>query len=58
MTNQVNDISTETENKKLGELFLAIYFNDLEKVIEFKNQFPELYEKRTSSQLTKTQPLT
>ena len=46
MTSQVNDISTETENKKLGELFLAIYFNDLEKVIEFKNQFPELYAKK------------
>jgi hypothetical protein len=46
MTRQINDISTETENKKLEELFLAVYFNDLEKVIEFKNQFPELYAKK------------
>lgn len=46
MTSQLNDIPTETENKKLEELFLDIFFNDLEKVIEFKNQFPELYAKR------------
>lgn len=43
MNSQLNDIPTETENKKLEELFLAIYFNDIEKVIEFKNQYPELY---------------
>ena len=35
MTSQLNDIPTVAENKKLEELFLAIYFNDLEKVIEF-----------------------
>ena len=46
MTSQLNDILTQTENKKLDELFLAIYFNDLEKVIEFKKQFPELYVKK------------
>lgn len=46
MTSQLNDIPTKMENKKLEELFLAIYFNDLEKVIEFKNQFSELYAKR------------
>ena len=46
MTSQLNDIPTKTENKKLEELFLAVYFNDLEKVIEFKNKFPELYAKR------------
>lgn len=46
MTSQLNEISTETENKKLEELFLAVYFNDLEKVIEFKNQFPKLYVKK------------
>jgi hypothetical protein len=46
MTSQLNDISTKTESKKLEELFLAIYFNDLVKVIEFKNQFPELYTKK------------
>lgn len=46
MTSLLNDIPTETENKKLKELFLAVIFNDLEKVIEFKNQFPEFYAKR------------
>ncbi len=46
MTSQMNDISIETENKKLEELFLAVYFNDLEKVIEFKSQFPKLYAKK------------
>ena len=40
-----------TENKKLEELFLAIYFNDIEKVIEFKNQFPELYAKKNKFQI-------
>lgn len=43
---QLNEIPTEIENKKMEELFLAIYFNDLQKVVEFKNQFPELYAKR------------
>ena len=37
---------TKTENKEMERLFLAIYFNDLEKVIEFKNQCPKLYEKK------------
>jgi len=46
MTSQLNDIPTKTENKKLEELFLAIYFNDLEKVVAFKNQFPDLYAKK------------
>jgi hypothetical protein len=46
MTSQLSNISTESENKKLEELFLAVYFNDLEKVIEFKNQFPKLYAKK------------
>jgi len=48
MTSQLSNISAESENKKLEELFLAVYFNDLEKVIEFKNQFPKLYAKRTN----------
>ncbi|MBN1988036.1 MAG: hypothetical protein JW783_01395 [Bacteroidales bacterium] len=39
-------IPVETKNKKLDDLFLAVYFNDLKKVIEFKNQFPELYAKK------------
>ncbi len=46
MTSQLYNIPKETENKKLEELFLAVYFNDLEKVIEFKNRFPELYSKK------------
>jgi hypothetical protein len=37
---------TNIENKKLDALFLAIYFNDRDKVIEFKNQNPELYAKK------------
>ncbi len=46
MTSQLYDIPTATEKKKLEELFLAVYFNDLERVIEFKNQFPKLYAKK------------
>ncbi len=42
----MGDLPTQTENKKLEELFLAIYFSDLEKVVKFKNQFPELYKKK------------
>ncbi|MFZ4544467.1 MAG: hypothetical protein ACOYOA_10485 [Saprospiraceae bacterium] len=30
----------------MEELFLAIYFNDLQKVIEFKNQYPDIYAKK------------
>lgn len=51
MTSQLNDIPTVAENKKLEELFLAIYFNDLEKVIEFKNLFPEFYTKKDKFQV-------
>lgn len=46
MTSQWNGIPTETECKKLEELFLAVYFNDIDKVVEFKNQFPEIYTKK------------
>lgn len=46
MTSQLKDIFTETESKKLEDLFLAVYFNDIEKVIEFKKQNPELYAKK------------
>ncbi len=35
----------ESQNT-LSHLFLYIYFNDLEKVIEFKNQFPDIYAKK------------
>lgn len=51
MSSQLNNITVETENKKLEELFLAIYFNDVEKVIEFKNQFPGLYAKKDKFQI-------
>ncbi|MBX2931974.1 MAG: hypothetical protein KF781_08525 [Chitinophagaceae bacterium] len=51
MTSLLNDIQTESDNKKLEELFLAIYFNDLEKVIDFKKQFPELYAKKEKFQI-------
>lgn len=47
----MNDITTKSENKKMDELFLAIYFNDLEKVIEFKNQYPEIYAKKNIFQI-------
>ena len=50
-TNQLNDMPTVAENIKLEELFLAVYFNDLEKVIDFKNQFPELYAKKDKFQI-------
>lgn len=46
MTSRFNEIPTKAGNKKLEELFIAVYFNDLEKVVGFKNQFPELYAKR------------
>ena len=42
---------TDDENKKMEDLFLAIYFNDVEKVIEFKNQYPEIYAKKDSFQI-------
>jgi len=42
---------TKIENKKMEELFLAIYFNDVKKVIEFKNQYPEIYAKKDSFQI-------
>ncbi|MBS1681043.1 MAG: hypothetical protein JST48_04970 [Bacteroidetes bacterium] len=48
MASQLGNITTETENKKLEELFLAVFFNDLEKVIEFKNRHPETYAKKNN----------
>jgi len=53
MTRQLNDIPTKSENKKMEELFLAIYFNDLVKVINFKNQYPEIYAKKHNFQIDK-----
>lgn len=46
MTKTLTDIPTNIENQKLDKLFLAIYFNDRNKVAEFKNQNPELYSKK------------
>lgn len=46
MISQIDKVLTKSENKKLQKLFLAIYFNDLEKVIEFKKLFPELFAKK------------
>ena len=42
----LNNIPNEGENKKLEDLFLAIYFNDLKKVIAFKNEYPKIYLKK------------
>lgn len=53
MPDQLKDKPTDIENTQWEELFLAIYFNDLEKVIEFKNRFPELYAKRDKFPITK-----
>jgi hypothetical protein len=33
----------------LNMLFLAIYFNDTEKVLEIKNQNPEVYVRKNNS---------
>lgn len=38
---------TLCENKILEKLFLAIYFNDLDKVIEFKTKHPPIYAKKS-----------
>jgi len=46
MAVQMNDKLTDLENKVLNELFIAIYFNDLEKVIEIKRKYPEIYSKK------------
>jgi len=46
MTRTLKDISTNIETQELDKLFLAIYFNDRDKVTEFKNQNPEIYAKK------------
>lgn len=46
MATILHNLLNEAENKKLEELFLAIYFNDLKKVIAFKNKYPEIYAKK------------
>jgi len=42
----MNEKLTDLENKILNELFIAIYFNNLEKVIEIKRKYPEIYSKK------------
>ena len=46
MAEQMNGKLTDLENKILNELFIAIYFNNLEKVIEIKRKYPEIYSKK------------
>jgi hypothetical protein len=46
--NKENNKPTEVENKKLEELFIAIYFNDLNKVMEFKKYNPKIYSKKNN----------
>jgi hypothetical protein len=47
----MNTIPNEIENTKLYELFLAIYFNDIDKVMGFKNRYPELYAMKNNFQI-------
>jgi hypothetical protein len=46
MKEQLNGKLTDSENEILDELFIAIYFNNLEKVIEIKRKYPEIYSKK------------
>jgi hypothetical protein len=46
MAEQLNEKLTESENRIFDELFIAIYFNDLEKVIEIKEKYPRIYSKK------------
>jgi hypothetical protein len=46
MEEQLNEKFTDAENRIFDELFIAIYFNDLEKVIEIKEKHPEIYSKK------------
>ena len=48
MTSNLNKLSGLNEQHKMAELFLAVYFNDLGKVIEFKNQYPAIYAQKDS----------
>jgi hypothetical protein len=43
-----NNKPNEVENKVLEELFIAIYFSDLKKVMEFKKYYPEIYSKKNN----------
>jgi hypothetical protein len=46
MAEQMNVELKETGNRIFDELFIAIYFNDLKKVIEIKEKYPEIYSKK------------
>ena len=45
---EMKKINSVEDFKKLEQLFLAIYFNDVDKVIEFKNDNLELYNTKSS----------
>ena len=49
----MNEKLTDLENKILDELFIAIYFNNLEKVIEIKRKYPEIYSKKENYKINK-----
>lgn len=42
---------THCDSLEMEELFLAVYFNDLKKVIAIKEQYPETYARRNAMQL-------
>ena len=44
----MKNLNSVEESEKLEQLFLAIYFNDVDKVIEFKNDNLDLYNKKSS----------
>ncbi|MCC5919089.1 MAG: hypothetical protein LAT68_01485 [Cyclobacteriaceae bacterium] len=39
------------ENEPLRKLFLAVYFNDVNQVMDFKRQYPHLYAKKHQVQV-------
>lgn len=52
MLKQLNkNMPTDKKNDIMEELFLAIYFNDVEKVKAFKNQYPDIYAKKSNFQI-------
>ena len=46
MDKQLDEDLTELENRIFDELFIAIYFNDIEKVIEIKENIQKFILKR------------
>lgn len=47
----MNNLPTKNENTILEDLFIAVYFNDIKKVVWFKNNYPEIYSKRNKFQI-------